>query len=64
MEIEVNRQKLWFDFEAYKAEREFTKNLEQELWNYHFSGQRTIDLFGEEEAKIILEEQRKEEHGE
>lgn len=59
MRINVKGQELWLDWEAWKAQDEFMKKKEKEYWDYHFSGQRTLDLFGVEGAKRILEEQDK-----
>lgn len=48
-----------FDFELYQKMAEYDRKKEEEYWKYVLSGQRTIDLFGEEGAKIVLEEQSK-----
>ena len=61
MKINIQGKELWFDEDAWKAEKAFQEKLEQEYWKYCFSGQRTIDMFGVEGAKEVLEEQRKRE---
>lgn len=62
MEIEVNGEKLWLDFDAYEREKRFMRKKEEELWEYHFSGQRTLDLFGQEGAKAVLARQDREDN--
>lgn len=53
MKVQVGE--CWYDTDEDKAQREFIKQREKEVWDWHFSGQRTIDLFGIEGAKRILE---------
>lgn len=59
VEIEVNGQKLWLDWDTFRQEQEFMRKKEEEYWEYHFSGQRTIDMFGVEGAKRVLERQHR-----
>jgi hypothetical protein len=59
LELEVNGQKLWLDFEAFKREQEFIKQKENEWWEWRTSGQSTIDMFGAEGAKRVLEDQHR-----
>ncbi len=61
IDLEVNGEKYWFDFKEYQAHREWLKKKEDEYWEYHFSGQRTIDMFGVEGAKRVLEDQHRRE---
>lgn len=58
MKIQIGNNTLWVDVEQWKAQEEFSKEQERQYWNYVFSGQRTLDMFGEEGAKRVLEEQR------
>lgn len=64
MEIEVNGQKLWMDFDAWKKEKEWMEQKEKEYVEYWLSGQRDINIFGEEGVKEILRKQDLEDHGE
>jgi hypothetical protein len=59
--IKVNGQELVYYPEVAKAQAEYIAKKEKEYWEYCLSGQRTLDLFGEEGAKRVLEEQRKRE---
>lgn len=59
VELTIDGKKYWFDFDEYKASEEYREQKEKEYWAYHFSGQRTIDMFGIEGAKRVLEEQDK-----
>lgn len=55
-----DNQKLWLDFNEFKAQQTWYEKQEKEYWDYHFSGQRTIDMFGVEGAKRVLEIQHRE----
>lgn len=57
MKIYIEGTNLWYDSEEDLKQREFYQQKEKEYWEYHFSGQRTIDLFGVEGAKLVLEHQ-------
>lgn len=59
MNLEVNGEKFTIDWELYKREKEWMEQKEKEYWDYHFSYQRTIDMFGVEGAKKVLERQHK-----
>jgi len=52
-------QVIWYDPEKDKEEKAFYDQKERELYHWIFSGQRTIDMFGKEGAKLVLEEQDK-----
>jgi hypothetical protein len=59
VKIETSKGNLWLDFDRWKKESEFLEKKEKEYWDYVFSGQRDIDIFGVEGAKRMLEEQDK-----
>ncbi len=52
----------WYDHEEYVQQQEFFKQKEKEYWEYHFSGQRTVDTFGIEGARIVLARQSREDN--
>lgn len=60
MKIETPKGVMLLDWERYLAEKAFFEQKEKEYWDYHFSGQRTIDLFGVEGAKRVLARQDRE----
>lgn len=64
LKIKLPRGTYWFDINECKAQAKFIEEKEKEYWNYCLSGQRTIDIFGIEGAKRVLEEQRKRDQGE
>lgn len=55
--VNIEGTNLWYDPEEYRESVEFLKQKEKEYWDWHFSGQRTIDMFGAEGAKRVLETQ-------
>lgn len=61
MKIHIQGTNLWYDSEEALKQREFYQQKEKEYWGWCFSGQRTIDLFGVEGARRILEIQAREE---
>lgn len=60
MKIKTPSGDLWLDWDRYTREQNWFKQKEKEYWDYHFSGQRTIDMFGEEGAKLVLARQDRE----
>lgn len=54
LEFEINGQKVWIDWDTYQAQKKWLEEQERKYWEYHFSGQRTVDIFGVEGAKEIL----------
>ena len=60
IKLKTSKGNLWLDFDAWKKQEEFIEKKEQEYWEYVFSGQRDLDLFGEEGVKRILAKQDKE----
>lgn len=62
--IDFNGQTLWLDWDRYIVEKNWIDKKEEEYWDYCFSGQRTIDLFGVEGAKEVVARQYREEERE
>lgn len=63
LKLKTSKGNLWLDFETWKKHEEFLNKEEKNYWDYVFSGQRDLDLFGEEGIKEILKKQDKEDRG-
>lgn len=50
----------WINWDDYQKEKIWREEQERKYWEYHFSGQRTIDMFGVEGAKWVLARQDRE----
>lgn len=59
VQMVINGEVAWFDFDEYTRHQKFLEDREKEYWRWILSGKRTLEMFGEEGAKRVLEEQRK-----
>lgn len=60
LKIQTSQGTLTLNWDEYNQQQVWFKKKEEEYWDYHFSGQRTIDLFGVEGAKLVLARQDRE----